>query len=104
LKAVGFCRPEEEILPNKKSAEKRVRSSRRKQQYNQIHRGRARTKDKKARRLLEEGDVEAAREAVREAASALDKAAQKGVIHKNKAARRKSRLMTQLNQLEEKQA
>ncbi len=91
-------------MPNKKSAEKRVRSSRRKRQYNQVHRGRARTKDKKARRLIEAGNVEEARQAVREAVSALDKAAQKGVIHKNKAARRKSRLMTQLNQLEEEPA
>jgi small subunit ribosomal protein S20 len=51
--------------------------------------------------LIEEGHLEEAREAVKEAQAALDKAAQKGVIHKNKAARRKSRLMEQLNQLEE---
>jgi len=50
--------------------------------------------------LIAAGDLEEAREAVHAAVSALDKAAQKGVIHKNKAARRKSRLMKQLNQLE----
>lgn len=87
-------------MPNKASAEKRLRSSKRKQSYNQVHRGRARTTDKKARRLIAEGNLEEAREAVHAAVSALDKAAQKGVIHKNKAARRKSRLMKQLNQLE----
>jgi small subunit ribosomal protein S20 len=65
-----------------------------------VHRGRARTADKKARRLIEEGRLEEAREAVRKAQAALDKAAKKGVIHANKAARRKSRLMEQLNQLE----
>jgi small subunit ribosomal protein S20 len=88
-------------LPNKPSAEKRVRSSRRKEAVNRLHRGRARTADKKARRLIEEGQLEEAREAVRLAQAALDKAAKKGVIHKNKAARRKSRLMEQLNALEE---
>lgn len=87
-------------MPNKKSAAKRVRSSRRKEEVNQVHRGRARTADKKARRLIEEGRLEEAREAVRKAQAALDKAAKKGVIHANKAARRKSRLMEQLNQLE----
>jgi small subunit ribosomal protein S20 len=88
-------------LPNKPSAEKRVRSSRRKQEVNRLHRGRARSADKRARQLIEEGLVEEAREAVQEAQAALDKAAQKGVIHKSKAARRKARLMQQLNELEE---
>jgi small subunit ribosomal protein S20 len=49
---------------------------------------------------MDRGDPEQAREAVRAAASALDKAAEKGIIHKNNAARRKSRLMRQLNQIE----
>lgn len=69
-----------------------------------MHRGRARTADKKARRLIEEGHLEEARKAVRQAQAALDKAAKKGVIHENKAARRKSRLMEQLSQLEREQA
>jgi small subunit ribosomal protein S20 len=88
-------------LPNKPSAAKRVRSSQRKQEINRVHRGRARSADKRALRLIEEGHLEEAREAVRQAQAALDKAAQKGVIHKNKAARRKARLMQQLNELEE---
>jgi small subunit ribosomal protein S20 len=50
--------------------------------------------------LIETGRFEDAREAVRVASSALDKAAQKGIIHKNNAARRKSRLMRALNQAE----
>ena len=87
-------------MPNTKSAEKRVRSSRRKEQINRLHRGRARTADKKARLLIREGQLEEAREAVREAQAALDKAAKKGVIHQNKADRRKSRLMQQLRKLE----
>jgi len=91
-------------LPNKPSAAKRVRSSKRKEEVNRMHRGRARTADKRARRLIEEGRLEEAREAVRQAQAALDKAAGKGVIHKNKAARRKSRLMEQLSELEQQQS
>ncbi|MFW6135674.1 MAG: 30S ribosomal protein S20 [Chloroflexota bacterium] len=91
-------------MPNTKSAAKRVRSSRRKEKVNRMHRGRARTADKRARRLIQEGRLEEAREAVRRAQGALDKAAKKGVIHENKAARRKSRLMEQLSDLERQQA
>ncbi|RLC67117.1 MAG: 30S ribosomal protein S20 [Chloroflexi bacterium] len=87
-------------MPNKPSAIKRLRSSKRKQRRNQLHRGRARTAVKKARRLMDQGRLDEAREAVYEAVSALDKAAAKGVIHKNNAARRKSRLMSRLNQME----
>ena len=87
-------------MPNKPSAAKRVRSSRRKEKINRMHRGRARTADKKARRLIEQGRVEEAREAVQRAQAALDKAAGKGVIHPNKAARRKSRLMEKLQEIE----
>lgn len=88
-------------MPNKASAAKRMRSSRRKEKINRMHRGRARTADKKARRLIEEGRLEEAREAVKTAQAALDKAASKGVIHDNKAARRKARLMEQLSKIEQ---
>ena len=42
--------------------------------------------------------VGAAEQAVKDAVVALDKAASKGAIHRNNAARRKSRIMKQLNQ------
>jgi len=87
-------------LANTKSAIKRLRSAERRRVRNRLHRGRARTTVKKARRLMDEGRLEEAREAVRVAVSALDNAAQKGVIHKNNAARCKSRLMRHLNQIE----
>jgi small subunit ribosomal protein S20 len=51
----------------------------------------------KARKLILQKDFDAAQEAVKEASVALDRAAQKGVIHRNNAARRKSRLVKQLN-------
>jgi small subunit ribosomal protein S20 len=50
--------------------------------------------------LITAGDLEAAREAVIVAVSSLDRAAEKGVIHVNNAARRKSRLLKKLNQVE----
>jgi len=87
-------------LANTKSAIKRLRSAERRRLRNRVYRVGARTAVKKARQALDGGDPEQAREAVRAAASALDKAAEKGIIHKNNAARRKSRLMRQLNQIE----
>ena len=87
-------------MPNLQSAIKRVRSSERRRLRNREHLGRTRTAIKKARLLVEQGHLEEAREAVHVAVRALDKAASKGVIHKNNAARRKSRLMQQLNQAE----
>lgn len=63
---------------------------------NRVFTGRARTAVKKARVAIEEGSAQDALSATREAIRALDKAAEKGVIHKNNAARRKSRLMRQL--------
>jgi small subunit ribosomal protein S20 len=65
-----------------------------------VYRGQARTAVKKARRAIDEGRLEDARNATQVAIKALDKAAEKGIIHKNNAARRKSRLMRQLNQAE----
>ncbi|NLE45804.1 MAG: 30S ribosomal protein S20 [Chloroflexi bacterium] len=85
-------------MANKKSAIKRLRSAERRRLHNRQFRGSARTAVKKARALMDEGQMDEAREAVRVAASALDKAAEKGIIHKNNAARRKSRLMKALNQ------
>lgn len=87
-------------MANTKSAIKRLRSAERRRLRNRVYRVGARTAVKKARQALDGGDPEQAREAVRAAASALDKAAEKGIIHKNNAARRKSRLMRQLNQIE----
>lgn len=87
-------------MANIKSAIKRLRSAERRQLHNREYSGRARTAVKKARQLMEQGRLEEAREAVHVAVGALDKAAEKGIIHKNNAARRKSRLMRQLNQAE----
>lgn len=91
-------------MANTQSAIKRIRSSERRRRINQVHRSRARTFVKKTRRLIDTGRLEEAEAMALQAASALDKAAQKGVIHKNKAARSKSRLIKQLSQAKEQAA
>jgi small subunit ribosomal protein S20 len=88
-------------LANLKSSLKRVRRSRRREVINRVPRSAARTFVKKARRLIDEGNLEEAQQVVNRAAKALDRAAQKGVIHRNNAARRKSRLMKMLNRAAE---
>lgn len=85
-------------MANIKSAEKRNRQNEKRRLQNRTWIGGSRTAVKKARTLIEAGDPEAAA-AVAEANRILDKAASKGVIHKNNAARRKSRLMAALNSM-----
>ena len=79
-------------------SEKAARVAARRRARNQPLRTKARTFVTKARRLIPSGDVDAAERAVRDAVVALDKAAQKGVLHPNNASRRKSRIMKQLQQ------
>src|SRR3990170_585704 len=88
------------VLANIKSAIKRNRQNAKLRKRNTIFRGSARTFVKKANLAIQSGDVEAARAAAQLAASALDKAAGKGVIHKNNAARRKGAMMSKLAALE----
>jgi small subunit ribosomal protein S20 len=87
-------------LANIKSAIKRNRQNEKLRLHNRVFRGTARNFVRNARLAIESGDVEAAREATLNAVSALDKAASKGVIHKNNASRRKGRLMKQLAAIE----
>jgi len=83
-------------LANIKSQIKRNRQNEKKRVRNRVYRGKARTMVAKALIAVDGGEKAASAEAVRIAVSALDKAAEKGVIHKNNAARRKSRLMKHL--------
>ncbi|MBA7656540.1 30S ribosomal protein S20 [subsurface metagenome] len=64
---------------------------------NKSIRSRCKTSITKAERLIFSGELESAQKAVVAAISSLDKAAEKGVIHPNNAARRKARLMKKLN-------
>lgn len=87
-------------MPNTPSAAKRARQSERRRQRNQAIKSATRTAVRKAREALESGDVQQAISRLQDAASALDRAARKGIIHPNQAARRKSRLARRLNALQ----
>jgi small subunit ribosomal protein S20 len=87
-------------LANSKSAEKRIRVSERRRLRNKPHRTAARTSVRKAEVVIADGNTDDAIIAVNQAISTLDRVASKGVIHKNNAARRKSRLMAKLNRLQ----
>lgn len=79
-------------MPQIKSAKKRVRISAKAQARNYGTRSRVHTAVKRVRDMAQKGDVESAKSALPLAYKALDTAAKKGVIHKNAAARGKSRL------------
>ncbi|BAN02418.1 30S ribosomal protein S20 [Ilumatobacter coccineus] len=79
-------------MANIKSQKKRIRTNAKSQERNKMVRAEMRTRVKAA---LADGD--ATGEAARAAIKRIDSAAAKGVIHKNTAARKKSRLMKQLH-------
>ena len=86
-------------MANIKSALKRIRSSERKRVRNKPVRTALKTYVRAAQAEITSSDDEAAALAVVQAISALDKAANKGIIHRNQAARRKSRLMAKFNKM-----
>jgi len=82
-------------LPNTRSAAKALRVSERRNLRNRSTKSAVKTFIRKAEQeITDQGD--SAAEAVRRAVSALDRAASKGILHPNNAARRKSRLMKKL--------
>ena len=85
-------------MPVTKSAKKQVRVTQRRRLRNKSIRSLCKTNITKAERLIFSGELESARAVVVAAISSLDKAAEKGIIHPNNAARRKSRLMKKLNE------
>lgn len=88
-------------MANIQSQIKRNRQNEKRRLRNRTTRGAARTADNAARKALETGAPET-KDAIMNAISTLDKAAEKGVIHKNNIARRKSRLMKALAALTQK--
>jgi small subunit ribosomal protein S20 len=86
-------------VANTRSALKRIRSTARRTARNRAIRSATRTFVKKARLLIAAGNKEEAEAAVKRAISALDRAVTKGVLHRNNAARRKSRLVKRLQSL-----
>jgi len=84
-------------LPNIKSVVKDVKKSRERHARNVAAKSKIKTFVKSAKVAIASGDAEAMVKSISSAASVTDKAAEKGIIHKNAAARRKSRLMRAAN-------
>ena len=87
-------------MPKIKQAQKRARNTEKRQLRNRAVGSRAKTFITRAEKLIFAGEIESAQAAVAESISALDRAAEKGIIHPSNAARRKSRLMKKLNQVQ----
>ncbi|MFD2671593.1 30S ribosomal protein S20 [Marinicrinis sediminis] len=86
-------------MPNIKSAIKRVKSSEKRRLHNASLKSSLRTSLKAVDTAIASNDAETAKSALVAAVKKLDKAASKGLIHKNEANRRKSRLTKKVNQL-----
>jgi small subunit ribosomal protein S20 len=85
-------------LQRSKSSQKQVRVAGKRRAINKSTRSLCKTNITRAETLIFLGELEAAKEAVTAAVVSLDKAAEKGIVHPNQAARRKSRLAKKLNQ------
>ncbi len=79
-------------MPNIQSAKKRQRQNVARREYNRAARSVVRNRIKKLLKQLRAGEIEAAQEQFRSVCSALDRAAAKGLWHKNNTSRKKSRL------------
>lgn len=86
-------------MANSAQAAKRARQAEKRRQHNASRRSTMRTEVKKVINAIAAGDKSAAQEAFKSAVPLLDSAATKGLIHKNKAARHKSRLNAQIKAL-----
>jgi len=83
-------------LANTLSSKKRIRQNEKHRLRNKTVRTRTRSYIKRAQLAIEEGNPENATQAVKKAISEIDRAKSKGILHRNNAARRKSRLMKRL--------
>jgi small subunit ribosomal protein S20 len=86
-------------MANIRSAQKRIRQNEKRRVRNAAARSTVRTAVKSTRAALSASQPEEARAALAETIRVLDKAVTKGILHKNAAARKKSRLSRQLNAL-----
>ena len=86
-------------MANIKSAEKRARQAIRRRAHNITLRSKMRTAIKKARTALAAGEKTAAQAAVKAATPVIDSMVNKGILHRNTAARHKSRLSALLKAL-----
>lgn len=87
-------------MPNIRSAKKRMRSNARRADVNKLINGSMKTAIKKFEKSVKDGDKEQAKTNLNIALQRIDKACKSGQVHKNKAARLKSRLTKTLNSME----
>jgi small subunit ribosomal protein S20 len=87
-------------MASHKSAEKRIRQTAKRTAINRARKSRVRTFVKKVETAIAAGNAEAARSALRQAQPELHRATSKGVLHKNTAARKLSRLARRINALQ----
>jgi len=88
-----------ECMPNHKSAEKRDRQNKKRNAINTTHRTKLRNQIKKLRVAIDAGNKDEAQVLLSATVSVIDKSIQKGILHRNAAARHKSRLTTHVNEL-----
>lgn len=86
-------------MPNHKSAEKRDRQNVKRREVNKSNRSKLRTQIKKLRTALTGNDKKQSQELLQPTVSLIDKAVNKGILHRNTAARHKSRLTSQVDAL-----
>lgn len=83
-------------MPQHKSAKKRLRQNKKRQEANRARRSKLRTL---VRKVLESTEKEQAEKNLQEAMSFIDRASTKGILHENTAARKKSRMTRHVNSL-----
>ncbi|SQH28547.1 30S ribosomal protein S20 [Arcanobacterium haemolyticum] len=86
-------------VANIKSQKKRIKTNEKRRVRNQAYKSELKTLVRKTREAIATGDAEAATDALKVASRKLDKAVSKGIIHKNQAANRKSKLAVQVAKL-----
>ena len=89
-------------MPNTKSAKKRLRQNIVRRMRNRIKKSAMRTQIRKVREAIAAGDLERAEQEYRLAAKKLDRAGTQNLIHRNKAARTKSRLQKLIKQAKQR--
>lgn len=90
-------------MPNHKSAEKRVRQNEKRRNVNRSNKSKLRTQIKKLRSALGGSDAAQSQDLLIPTISLIDKAVNKGTLHRNTAARHKSRLTAHTNKLAQPQ-
>jgi small subunit ribosomal protein S20 len=91
-RASFYIHQEIKVLANSPQAKKRARQAEKNRQHNVHFRSTMRTQIKRVLKAIEDGDKEAAGSAFKAAIPSIDSTSNKGLIHRNKAARHKNRL------------